>query len=375
MVQTNHTYPNLTRLADRRSAASFAATLSIVVSAGRQVGSRTESISLDAIALRSYLTPSGNILPNGGSMVLSGSHLGKYLMSSAARGGGSASESTLWTSETGLIAKTVAGNLHSAVTKVTAGGKNVGSHGSLTFSLSYDAPSMSQMTPPNREIASAQSMNMTGFGFRQTEYSMRSRPHTSDAEASLWISHSAISCRPTVVSEYPQPGVNLKFVMTAGIVPSTISNPFLYDSLFLSGVEKTNSPATGSITSVLYGQRFAVLPQTAKSSLGHTGSESTSWVSDTSIALQSPSGLFATLTVSATIASIPATFTEILSYQTPSLFGHAYNTRQTMTSRQFFLTGDSFGHTDPSEFVRAGMSSCEGSTWHSQTSVSLSRSG
>ena len=80
----------------------------------------------------------------------------------------------------------MAGNLHSTVTKVTAGGKNVGSHGSLTFSLSYDAPSMSQMTPPNREIASAQSMNMTGFGFRQTEYSMRSRPHTSDAEASLW---------------------------------------------------------------------------------------------------------------------------------------------------------------------------------------------
>jgi hypothetical protein len=352
------------------STSSSRASDHVIITAGRQFGSITEIVSFDAASVESYHSPGGNVLPiSGTDMIFSSRHLGSYMISSAVQVGGSASESTSWISDSCLLGKVMAGHLHSRLIRVTSSNAHGGAHGSSTFAISYDSPAIFICTPSNRDIANVGSITMQGSGFRQVMNSLTTRIVGSAAEATAWASDTTMTLRPTVVSHYLQPGVTPVLVVTAGSVSSSLTDAFKYDQHILSSIRRANSASTGLETLSLYGNNFAVMPQTPASSFGQSSSEASVWVSDSSVLARASAGIFATLNAIMTISSIRSTITEIVSYHIPLVKAHAYNTRTTMSVEMFALIGNDICPSDHSVTAGVQYTAGEASVWFSHTTV------
>ena len=354
------------------SATSFGASRQIFVTAGWNFGSSTETITFDAHSLRSYRSPldpasfASNLDSSAStSILLTGKNFATALMSSGVRSGGSASENTRWFSDTCLQGKMVGGNFHSRVAMITASNAHAGIQGSQTFAISYDNPIMIDCTPPNREVASAQSLTIQGAGFRQVGYSINSRIGGSTSEATTWISNTVMHLRSMVVTIG-----NNHLAVTAGKVTSSLTNAFYFNGKFLSGIGIGNGASTGSTLVVLFGRGFSLLPQTASSSIGHSSCETSIWESDSSMLVNQVAGGFFTLPAAITIGRLRGIVTEVFSFQLPVVSSHTYNTRAVMSSHMLTVTGDGFAH---SVAIQIQFTQCEITQWSSQTSVNCLR--
>jgi hypothetical protein len=356
-----------------RSASSFSASHHVAISAGWQIGSRTEAITFDAAALWYFpslsipkpISQNVNLIEskNATTSIFSGGNYGKYQMSSGLRAGGSASESSIWTSDSCVSGKfAVTGNLNSRVLLITSSDAFCGACGSKTFAISYDAPRIMSSSPPNRLIASSQSLTILGSGFLPCEYSQSVRIGGSTNEATAWTSDSMLFLKPSTVVI-----ANTQVVATAGMMASSLTEAFFYDPKVVSGLGKGNAASTGSTSVVILGGSFALSASSPASSIGHSSCDSSMWMSDSSLLTKQVSGLGFTLSAVITIGRLKATMSEVLSFQLPSISAQGYNTRASMFTDVFTLIGSGFSH---SVAERVHSTHCEQTTWHSQSAIS-----
>ena len=159
--------------------------------------------------------------------------------------------------------------------------------------------------------------------------------------------------------------------MTVSLRSGTATEVFSYDSASLYGRGLSNAPTIGSrsISILLLGSSFGQSEATVNARIGFTASEATVWISDTSAVCKAGQGSGSTIRLAVTVGMRPGTHTQAWSYDSPSISSLGRPNIPSTGSVALTIFGGAFAHADISPWARVGFTSCEGTSWTSETSV------
>ena len=134
----------------------------LTVTAGERAASATEAFSFDAAVLSS-VDPANGAPPGGDTLTLTGGSLGRSLPSASARLGATATEITVWLSDTAALARNTVGMRASRSIQLTAGQRAA----SLSEAFSYDVIGLTAIAPVVLPTTGSVSVTFLGakFGF------------------------------------------------------------------------------------------------------------------------------------------------------------------------------------------------------------------
>ena len=373
--------------------------MAIVVTSGMQAGSSlTEALSFDLASVSSVKAQNApsfvavQLISNGAMLhPLAGRSFGTVDSSVlGVRSGGSACQSTSWTSDTGIRCLRSSGGSSTRSLIVTSGA--VGSAGSISEIFSYNvvvgsASTSKSLNSPTVGQASftillsgpSDMVQSASVGFYDA--SLRVRLADSRSEASWWMSDSAI------VSKFAAgTGFALFLVVSVGAGQvGTTSEMASYDMHSIATVGKqyfddtgilsqSNAPKTGSVVKFISGINFGIMDKTgAKVRAGGTHAEVTAWTSDTIMSSIMSGGaasgnygvgLIATINVRTVSWSLP------FSYDLPTLSSFAYQNGPVSIETKLLIYGSGFSHNaDYSARVRFRHTAAMATGWVSESSV------
>jgi len=351
--------------------ASIGATSRIMITAAGSLGSVSHVLSFDvpAMSVSTGNSPAAHAM----FLIARGNALGEFDSSVNLRVLDSAAEVTSWMSVTSVSAAVGAGSRQSQLLQITAGGLI----GSITNVFSFDLPILStiKLEGNKRNVAifgGSNTMSMSGANFGQATYSSRSNIASSVCESSTWSSESAIA--GIIASSIPKGSRNVR--MTIGETSSTATSLLSFDCLSVRAVSSNSSSNTITYVEhqgtrvVVLGQGLgSVIPFTVSARIGFTSAGQTIWTSQTAIICRQSSGLnvFHSIRVTAGVAleSISLSFT----YDIATLSSVIGNT-PAIGSSVNLLTGNQLASQDASSAARYGHTSCQGTNWKSDTSIS-----
>jgi hypothetical protein len=374
--------------------------MAIVVTSGMQTGSSlTEAFSFDLASVSSLKAQNApsfvavQLISEGAKVLhhLAGRSFGTVDSSVlGVSSGGSACQSTSWTSDTGIRCLRSSGGSSTLRMIVTSGA--VGSAGSISEIFSYNvvvdsASTSKSLNSPTVGQASftillsgpSDIVQSASVGFYDASLSVRLAD--SRSEASWWMSDSAI------VSKFAAgTGFALVLVVSVGAGQvGTSSEMSSYDMHSIATVGKqyfddtgifsqSNAPKTGSVVKFISGINFGIMDKTgAKVRAGGTDAEVTAWTSDTTISSivaggaasgNSGAGLIATINVRTVSWSLP------FSYDLPTLSSFAYQNAPVLNETKQLIYGSGFSHNaDYTARVRFRHTAALATAWVSESSV------
>ncbi|KAJ1475837.1 hypothetical protein T484DRAFT_1827001 [Baffinella frigidus] len=357
-------------------------TVRLAITAGVHAGSVTEAVSYDAAVMSSITNrnsttveiggPDGvqgnaNLMTKGGvELVLYGTGIGMEDYTAAARTGPEGCESSEWVSDSSLFCKTGFGLGRSTSVAITAGVRV----GTMTAVLSYNSPALSgggnaTFGRNNSPSTGSVSMTVVGSSLGLLDYTGAWRVGSTACEASEWESDSSMRCLSSG-------GVfgTLRVAVTAGVGVGSVTEGLSYDVPMLEGgSKKGNMPSTGSVSMTVVGSGMGHSDYTGASRVGATACEASGWESDSSMCCLSSGGVFGTLSVAVTAGNRAGSVTEGLSYESVTVNSVEGVNLATDMSSNVTLMGSGLGEADYSAAGRVGATSCEGSTWVSDTCV------
>ena len=163
-------------------------------------------------------------------------------------------------------------------------------------------------------------------------------------------------------------------VLTAGEQGASLTNSFTYDLLVLQTLaEKTNAPATGSVSLSVVGAGFATSSLTAMSRITASSAEATHWQSETSFMALASAGLqqwnnaveFVAYTILGRINSVSLPYT----YDTPQVSSKRVGNEILLGNSILTVIGNGFGTTSRTLRAFSQSSSCEASDWISDSTI------
>ena len=366
-----------------RSVRGVFSSLHVVATVGNRVTSTSEALSFDRPDLMMSpssvfsLNASSNV-PATGSIVLRllGSALGTQTVSPRVRSHETAAEASDWTSDTSTLCRSVSGMLGSFLTAITSGILT----GSITEGLSYDDAGLTSSSVMNMHHLTSLDIILGATDVGITNYSPSSRFSDSAAESTAWTSVSSLVLKSsigTLASRW--------FSVTAGRSPATLTDAVSFDEPIVSFVGTNsshpnasygNTGRTGSISISLRGTGFGPYFLTESARQDGTGSESSTWISDTALHCRNVRGLGRTLKYIVTAGHASSTLTEAASFDgMESQFLERINV-PTTGSLSFTVFGMGYFTHAYTASARMGQTVCEATGWFSDTSIpSLFASG
>eukprot|EP00277_Geminigera_cryophila_P026926 CAMPEP_0179482012 /NCGR_PEP_ID=MMETSP0799-20121207/59610_1 /TAXON_ID=46947 /ORGANISM="Geminigera cryophila, Strain CCMP2564" /LENGTH=475 /DNA_ID=CAMNT_0021294933 /DNA_START=9 /DNA_END=1432 /DNA_ORIENTATION=- len=295
------------------------------------------------------------------SISLFGRALSFPAFSSMSRTGHSASVSTLWVSETSLkclFSSHSRGTRHVVVTIVEQAG-------TATHVLSSDR-SIVQIAPHNNNRASTGSTSVTvrGAGYGLIAHTIILRLGASCCEATKWESDTGVCCMVTQGVRISQ-----SLSMTGGILSSSSSSVFSFDCAVGSSLLSSNAHATGSIFVTIMGAALGATANSQGSRTGLSASESTIWISTSSVACRQSSGVQSSKILHITVAPHSGSMTQAISYNTASISTYEATLSGSARICTLSLYGTAFSLQDTSVQVRVGSTGAETTFWKAETSV------
>jgi len=243
--------------------------------------------------------------------------------------------------------------------------------GSMSAALSYGAGTSSSISTVN--VASSESMVLAvaGAGLGLSSWTSVSGVGRTVCEATVWASDRSLVCMSS-----RSLSASLRTTLTAGLVSGSASAMFSADSPSLS-MPSTSNLASGlplSITVVGRGQ--GIFDVTVRLSDGQTASEMTAWVSDTSMHGRTGPGLRGShrLMITAGLQQ-GGTVTEIVSTDAVSVSMPYGSNAASDAAVMLTVHGSSFGLASRSPGISTGLTSCEATSWLSETSTRCLSSG
>jgi len=235
-----------------------------------------------------------------------GFNFGHTKYTPAERMGESQTEYTLWISESVIRAMSTSGLFSSHAMVLTSGNRD----GSISQVLSYNIPAVSLNCHANQPATGSTIITIFGQNYGQASFTASQKFQYSSAQRTDWDSDSSISALPS-----DGLAASIRLILSAGIRIGTRTRAFTYNIPQLRVVsERTNFPAEyySAISITFLGSSFGVFHQTIMVRVGNTNSESTVWISDTSMVASCGTGVFATegFTVTSAVARV-ATRTEV----------------------------------------------------------------
>eukprot|EP00960_Hanusia_phi_P066140 766326-Hanusia_phi.AAC.4 len=221
-----------------------------------------------------------------------------------------------------------------------------------------------------------------GDNFGRRDYTGRTRIGITATRSTFWQSVSNALCQAPRGK-----GFQLTLLMTTGNRVGFISQAVSYDSGAVIGSSISNVATTGSISLTVLGTSFGLEPATITTRMGVTASESTIWVSDSTLRSKSPAGVHLLVTNKAKIdrdSSLVVTVKEYtfstattaFSFDSVALISCQFCNSLTKArdfsrfSYNFFnLTGSSIGTASYSPQGNVGFSAQPRTLWTSDNAV------
>eukprot|EP00961_Rhodomonas_salina_P293567 3933868-Rhodomonas_salina.1 len=214
--------------------------LTVALTVGLQPGSLSSVLSYDRAEIAfSNATQAWNI-PSTGSVLITitGLNLSPSDKSTRLRLGYSASEASIWISESCVMSRSLASLGSSQQLKLTVGERQR----SLTEVLSYSAGALSGVGPSNM-VSGSMVVTVVGSGLGNVETSPIGRKGFTACETTVWISDSVVVCNA-------HQGISQTWTttMTAGMSVSSATEALSFDRVSASSVLGVNGAGTGSVS-------------------------------------------------------------------------------------------------------------------------------
>eukprot|EP00960_Hanusia_phi_P007382 210360-Hanusia_phi.AAC.1 len=340
---------------------SWKSSASVLVTSHAAVGSLTQVLSIDILSV--VLPTSGNKVSSGSiSLTLHGSGFGAASTSQAiAIGFLSAFDATMWISDTSVLCQGMSTIMRTLKVEVTIGQKP----GTSTEICSTDLPLASASSSGNVVSTGSASLTVSGLGFANVRSSLNNRIISSIAEASNWLSETALACR--VGRSLARSGTA---TITNGALSGSLTSIYSTDLSSLSNAMRKNVPQSGSASFTIQGTGFASFSVTPFPQVGSTVAESSSWIGDSSIHCRVARILQKTrsLQVTANLCQV-GTSSSSFSIDMPIISTTIRTNTPASGSSIFTITGGTFIFPC-SHGVRLNPTASESSEWIALTSIS-----
>ena len=309
--------------------------------------------------------------------------------------GGSASERTDWESETSLMTRLPYGTGTTKTISITSGDRV----GSKSFAGTYDSPEIVGMSftyffanpffpftttfqrfnmpsyPIGLEMPAYKdssrfrgSIYLTGSEMLGSDHTVRSRITSTGCEATRWLSNTHLQCR--VASGWLGSRKTQITGGQGGHSQSTTTAMLSFDVPAISVVLGTNLPTYLSHCT-LAGNNFGIQRISANMRSAGTAFEKTLWQSSTTLRGAISTAIITDridnivlVTAGSQVGSISTSF----SYDS-QIMKRASTNQPTTGSAAVFVVGRGLGAWDQSVRVRHGSSSCEQTSWKSESSL------
>ena len=334
--------------------------LSMAVTALVKVGTLSQAFTFNS-PISSFLPANQPGCGKSPSLTVFGSDFGVYETSLASRFGPTACESSQWTSDSTLRCLVVAGAFASLSATVTV------AHAvdSASMVVSYDMPrltSVMSISHVNSTVLIAKGSNMGTF---QASQAIRSA--ATACEATEWISDTILACRRK--AEIVDSEVYGKVVVTSGMMVGSLSAAVAYHGP-ASALNPSNSHARGGDV-MLFGLNFGLMDSTINIRLTGSSTESSAWLSYTTIACSCSSGISSNVTsLIVTINRQKSTYSSSFSYDQISLSSVQASNLRRWSSVGLSVIGVNMGGFGLSPQIRLGGSDSISTSWISDTFIS-----
>ena len=210
------------------TAGAMSGTVTEALSSNIPSVSRVEASNVPSSSQLVTLLGGTTALFNGtASITLSGSDMGKYLISVVAGRGGTACEATGWASDTAVRCLTGKLLQSSRDVALTVGSRaGTGSH-----AVSSDARALSAIKQANQATLASASITARGIRMGNAAYSGAVSVGRSSCERTLWVSESSLQCNGAA-------GISrsLRIAFSSSMLISTLTNFLTHDSPTLVGL-------------------------------------------------------------------------------------------------------------------------------------------
>ena len=245
----------------------------IVLTAGSRAGSISQAWSVDMDVV-SRLRISNRAGTGSVSVTVHGAGLGIVRQTARGRTGHTGCEGTDWESETSVRCRLSLGSFGTRRVVMTVGSQR----GSISQAWSADVDAVSLSRNGNRAGIGSISMTVHGTGMSLARLTSSARLSRTGCEATEWVSETSMRCRVGYGSQGTR-----QVVMTVGQRSGSVSQAWSVDVDAISRTRRANRAGTGSASVTVHGAGMGIVRLTATGRTGPTGSEATSWESETSM--------------------------------------------------------------------------------------------
>jgi hypothetical protein len=280
----------------------------LVVSLGFRIGTLTTSLTFDSV-LASSIFPGNHAMSGIRVITLAGSGISLGDTSVQMRYGETSVERTGWFSDSAVAGKIAlsfrTGSSRAVITS--------GSFGSATSAGTYHSASVSRMSRSN--LGQSRMVTIVGSIFSPRFITLHARWGFTACRSTSWTSSSSIFCR-TPDGAYS----SRKFTATIHLSTSSISRVHSFDLPYLSRTVQ-NTPTSGSSSITLTGVSIRYhLGSSPAARLGFSASQTSVWISDTSLTSKISAGILKSKKSHLTSGGTVGSSTQSWSYHAP-VFG------------------------------------------------------
>ena len=334
----------------------------ILVTAGNRMGSASIGTSVDG-SMVCNINQVNHRATGSGVLTLTGANMGSILNSLTARVSITASECTLWISDTSMVLRIEAGIQRSRIYSLTSGtGPNQA--GSYSQSFSVDIASLSVAGRMNTAASGSVIFTVSGTSIGFYDSTLKARQESSACERTLWNSETTLRCSAGNGVYY-----TMKLVVTYPGGVSSVSILLTYNLAYASTLVTSNTPITSSTYLTVQGLNFGVLNFCSFARSGRTDSEETLWLSDTSLYCSAGLALSWSKPFVLTTNGYTSSESNANSVDLVLLSYVFWSNRPITAATTLTLSGNLIGLTTTTVFARIAGTACENTIWQSETSL------
>ena len=359
-------------------------TLSAVVTASGYIGTLSETFSYLCIPfvqthVRSNLPSVGRVtLELDSRAILNGDYTARVKI------GETSSTNTRWISDSAVICTVPAGRDDQVTMVMTAGLQT----GTVSQVLTYDLTQLAEALDEheralNMPTSGNYALTMRGLDFGTFSTSPRMRFGATAAESSAWASDSSVTARVAAGCSASHSAIISVFLAKNH---GEISGVASYDAPQILVVEHASVESSNDETNVYFfrensplrtvksvqfqGHHLGYHDYTLAMRVGNTECQRSLWFSVSSLACRVPAGSKASHGIVATIATQYATKSGVISYDSPAArVNSSIGNLPAFDREPILLRGSNFDGTSRSLNARSGVTTCETTTWMSESSI------
>ena len=210
------------------------------------------------------------------------------------------------------------------------------------------------------------SASLTVLGGRMglVGYTLSTRMGSSVASATAWMSDTSVQCHGG-----GRESKSISFAASCGGRMGSLTAVLSTDSRWLSVMGASNSASTGSTSVSLSGHGLGLEARSWSGQGGTTSCEQSVWLSDTSTRCRMGSAVYRSWRIVASVGKLTATISNMWSADIVCLSVSTRLNGGASGSVSMTIVGGLFGYAGYTVSLLTGRSSCEQTTWESDTAV------